>query len=80
MCLASQSRKLCLRLTGAHAKASLPRALNALVRKEACAEVAEQIDLGEALMLGRSEMRSGGRRKVALAGRCHGSGYRRCLS
>jgi len=42
--------------------------LNALVRKEACAEVAEQIDLGEALMLGRSEMRSGGRRKVALLG------------
>jgi len=41
---------------------------NALVRKEACAEVAEQIDLGEALLLGRSEMRSGGRRKVALLG------------
>ena len=41
---------------------------NALVRKEACAEVAEQIDLGDALMLGRSEMRSGGRRKVALLG------------
>ncbi len=41
---------------------------NALVRKEACAEVAEQINLGDALMLGRSEMRSGGRRKVALLG------------
>lgn len=41
---------------------------NALVRKEACADVAEEIDLGEALMLGRSEMRSGGRRKVALLG------------
>ena len=41
---------------------------NALVRKEACAEVAEQINLGEALQLGRSEMRSGGRRKVALLG------------
>lgn len=41
---------------------------NALVRKEACADVAEQIDLGEALLLGRSEMRSGGRRKVALLG------------
>jgi ribonuclease-3 len=41
---------------------------NALVRKEACAEVAAEIDLGEALMLGRSEMRSGGRRKVALLG------------
>ena len=41
---------------------------NALVRKETCAEVAEQINLGEALKLGRSEMRSGGRRKVALLG------------
>ncbi len=42
--------------------------LNALVRKETCAEVAEQINLGEALKLGRSEMRSGGRRKTALLG------------
>ncbi len=41
---------------------------NALVRKEACAEVAGEIGLGEALMLGRSEMRSGGRRKLALLG------------
>ena len=41
---------------------------NALVRKEACADVAAEIDLGEALKLGRSEMRSGGRRKVALLG------------
>jgi len=42
--------------------------LNALVRKETCAEVAEQINLGDALKLGRSEMRSGGRRKTALLG------------
>ncbi len=42
--------------------------LNTLVRKETCAEVAESIDLGEALMLGRSEMMSGGRRKTALLG------------
>ncbi|MEO1918934.1 MAG: ribonuclease III [Paracoccaceae bacterium] len=42
--------------------------LNALVRKETCASVAEEIDLGAALMLGRSEMRSGGRRKAALLG------------
>ncbi|MCF6272127.1 MAG: ribonuclease III [Rhodobacteraceae bacterium] len=41
---------------------------NALVRKEACAEVAAEIDLGSALRLGRSEMRSGGRRKLALLG------------
>lgn len=41
---------------------------NALVRKEACAEVAVDIELGDALKLGRSEMMSGGRRKQALLG------------
>ena len=39
---------------------------NALVRKETCAEVAREIDLGAVLKLGRSEMMSGGRRKEAL--------------
>lgn len=41
---------------------------NALVRKETCADVARQIDLGAVLKLGRSEMMSGGRRKQALLG------------
>lgn len=41
---------------------------NALVRKETCADVARQIDLGAALKLGRSEQMSGGRRKLALLG------------
>lgn len=41
---------------------------NALVRKETCADVARQIDLGAVLRLGRSEMISGGRRKQALLG------------
>jgi len=41
---------------------------NALVRKETCAEVAQEIDLGKVLRLGRSEMVSGGRRKTALLG------------
>lgn len=41
---------------------------NALVRKEACAEVAREIDIGAVLKLGRSEMMSGGRRKQALLG------------
>lgn len=41
---------------------------NALVRKEACAEVARDIGLGDVLKLGRSEMMSGGRRKQALLG------------
>lgn len=41
---------------------------NALVRKETCAAVAREIDLGAVLKLGRSEMMSGGRRKEALLG------------
>lgn len=42
--------------------------LNALVRKETCAEVAASLDLGTALRMGRSEALSGGRRKQALLG------------
>ncbi|MEO0386992.1 MAG: ribonuclease III [Pseudomonadota bacterium] len=42
--------------------------LNALVRKETCAEVAETIGVGPALLMGRSEQASGGRRKTALLG------------
>ncbi|MEO9780707.1 MAG: ribonuclease III [Sedimentitalea sp.] len=41
---------------------------NALVRKETCADVAREIDVGAVLKLGRSEMLSGGRRKQALLG------------
>ncbi|MBU2981736.1 ribonuclease III [Lentibacter algarum] len=41
---------------------------NALVRKETCADVAREIDIGAVLKLGRSEMMSGGRRKTALLG------------
>lgn len=41
---------------------------NALVRKETCAAVARDMDLGAVLRLGRSEMLSGGRRKEALLG------------
>ncbi len=41
---------------------------NALVRKQTCASVAREIDLGSALKLGRSEMMSGGRKKDALLG------------
>jgi ribonuclease-3 len=39
---------------------------NALVRRETCADVAREIDLGAALKLGRSEQQTGGRRKLAL--------------
>lgn len=40
--------------------------LNALVRRETLAEVAGEIGLGAHLQLGRSESRSGGRRKAAI--------------
>jgi ribonuclease-3 len=39
---------------------------NALVRKETCAEVAAEIDLGPALMMGKSEAQSGGRKRLTL--------------
>jgi len=39
---------------------------NALVRKEACADVAERIDLGKYLVLGSGEDRGGGRKKAAI--------------
>jgi len=39
---------------------------NALVRRETCAAIAREIDLGAALRLGRSEATTGGRRKQAL--------------
>jgi ribonuclease III len=42
--------------------------LNAMVRKETCAEVAIAIGLGDVLRMGRSEMLSGGRRKTAILG------------
>ncbi|MEJ1993235.1 MAG: ribonuclease III [Maritimibacter sp.] len=58
-------------LLAADTKASegqLAPRFNALVRKEACADVAREVDLGAVLKLGRSEMMSGGRRKQALLG------------
>ena len=42
--------------------------LNVLVRKETCAEVASNIGVGSALIIGRSEMISGGRSKTAILG------------
>jgi ribonuclease-3 len=52
----------------AAAEGQLAPRFNALVRKETCAEVALDIELGSVLRLGRSEMLSGGRRKAALLG------------
>ena len=52
----------------AAAEGQLAPRFNAMVRKETCADVARQIELGRVLKLGRSEMISGGRRKQALLG------------
>jgi ribonuclease-3 len=53
---------------GRASEGQLAPRFNALVRKETCAAVARDIDLGAVLKLGRSEMMSGGRRKDALLG------------
>ena len=50
------------------AEGQLAPRFNALVRKEACADVARELGLGDVMKLGRSEMMSGGRRKEALLG------------
>lgn len=57
-----------LRADRAATEGTLAPRYNALVRKETCADVARDIDLGAALKLGRSEQMSGGRRKQALLG------------
>ena len=46
----------------------LSRALNALVRKETCASVARELNLGPDLNLGDSEARTGGADKDAILG------------
>lgn len=42
--------------------------LNSLVRKETCADVAREIELGEALKLAAAEERGGGRDKTSILG------------
>ncbi len=44
----------------------MSRRLADLVRKEACADVAREIDLGEAVRLGSSEANAGGRSRTAI--------------
>jgi ribonuclease-3 len=44
----------------------LSRRLADLVRRESCAEVARSIELGDSLRLGASEVRSGGRARIAI--------------
>ena len=46
----------------------LSRSLNALVRKETCAAIARELELGAELNLGDSEARTGGADKEAILG------------
>lgn len=46
----------------------LSRTLNSLVRKETCAVIARQLDLGSEMILGESEARTGGAEKEAILG------------
>jgi ribonuclease III, bacterial len=46
----------------------LSRSLNTLVRKETCADIARQLNLGAEMILGESEARSGGADKDAILG------------
>mgnify|MGYP001765159242 CR=1 FL=1 len=46
----------------------LARRLNALVKRETCAEVARDLNLGEVVRLGSGEAQSGGRSKTAILG------------
>ena len=50
------------------AEGTLARRLNALVRKEACAHVARQIELGDGLLVSAAEDRQGGREKTSILG------------
>lgn len=49
-----------LRADTSASEGQLAPRFNALVRKEACADMARSVDLGDVLKLGRSEMLSGG--------------------
>ncbi|HEY9013101.1 MAG TPA: ribonuclease III [Devosia sp.] len=46
----------------------LSRSLNALVRKETCAAIARELELGKEMHLGESEARTGGANKEAILG------------
>lgn len=50
------------------AEGLLASRLNALVRKETCAEIAEEIGVGDHLRLDRAEARTGGRKRVTNLG------------
>lgn len=60
--------ELLIELFPEETEGALALKLNALVRMETCARVAEAAGVGEKLILAPAEERSGGRRKVAILG------------
>jgi len=46
----------------------MARRLNALVRKETCANIARQIELGEVILMSSAETKQGGRDKTSILG------------
>lgn len=66
--LGLMSAEALFRLFDNAAEGVLAPRFNALVNKEACAGVAREIELGEALKMGRSEERGGGRNKTSILG------------
>lgn len=60
--------EMLIELFPAASEGELSRRLTALVRNEACAAVARDLDLGSVIRLGSGEAQSGGRRKAAILG------------
>lgn len=50
------------------AEGSMARRLNALVRKETCADIARELDVASALLMSKSEEKQGGRDKTSILG------------
>src|SRR5436309_2692828 len=55
-------------LSAARRSSSSPWRTARLVRREACAEIAESWDVGPHVVMGAGEARGGGRRKAAILG------------
>ncbi len=53
---------------GLETEGSMARKLNALVRKETCADIARDLNVGAALLLSKSEEKQGGRDKTSILG------------
>lgn len=53
---------------GGAKEGAMARKLNALVRKETCADIAIELDIASALLMSKSEEKQGGREKVSILG------------